>query len=163
MQKKCTFFVVLGNGGTLLGMPDIELLNILNINHNTIGTEKEEKGINCIMRTDGILSAGSEQCFVNTGLETSCVKTNSNTNCYTNSGSNSDLNKRLHNVFIPMINNNQIECSISDPNTVTKTNNCGNSNFNNRPDNTLLSNNTEIKYFLLAPSKESDKKMCLLV
>ena len=43
-----------------LGMSDIELLNILNINCNTIGTDKEEKGVNCNMRKDSILSAGSE-------------------------------------------------------------------------------------------------------
>ena len=47
---KCIFFVVHGNGEALLGMPYIELLNILNINCNTIGTEKEGKGANCIMR-----------------------------------------------------------------------------------------------------------------
>ena len=65
--KNCIFFVVPGNGEALLGMPDIELLNILNINSNTIGTDKEEKGINCKMRKDRILGAGSEQCCANTG------------------------------------------------------------------------------------------------
>ena len=45
--KKYIFFVVPGNEEALLGMPDIELLNILNINCNTIGTEEEEKGTNC--------------------------------------------------------------------------------------------------------------------
>ena len=34
----------------LLDISDIELLNILNINCNTIGTEKEGKGANCNMR-----------------------------------------------------------------------------------------------------------------
>ena len=36
-------------------------------------------------------------------------------------------------------------------------NNLSNPNFNNRPDNTPLSNNNEIEYFLPGPSKESDK------
>ena len=40
-------------------MPDNELLNILNINCNTTGTDKEEKGMNCNMRIDNG-SAGSE-------------------------------------------------------------------------------------------------------
>ena len=31
--------------GALLGMSDIELLNISNINCNTIGGEKDEKGV----------------------------------------------------------------------------------------------------------------------
>ena len=43
---KCIFFVVSGDGDALLGMPDIELLNILQINCNTIGIEKEVKGTN---------------------------------------------------------------------------------------------------------------------
>ena len=45
--KTCIFFVVLADAKALLGMPDIEFLNILNINCNTIGTEKDEKGTNC--------------------------------------------------------------------------------------------------------------------
>ena len=89
-NKKCIFFLVPGNGEVVLGMLDIELLNIFNINCNTIGTDKEEKGKNCNMRKDSILSAGSEQCCANTGPERSCVKTNSNTSCYANSGSNSN-------------------------------------------------------------------------
>ena len=68
-----------GDREALLGIPDIGLLNILNINCNTIGTEKEEKGVNCYVSKGGILSAGSEQCYANTGLERSCAKTNSNT------------------------------------------------------------------------------------
>ena len=39
-------FVVSGDGDALLGMLDIELSNILQIYCNTIGTEKEEKGMN---------------------------------------------------------------------------------------------------------------------
>ena len=76
-------------------MQDIEFLNILKINCNTIGPEKGEKGANCNMRKDRILSAGMEQCCANTGPERSCAKTNSNTSCYTNSGSNSNLNNTV--------------------------------------------------------------------
>ena len=35
----CKFFVVLGNGQALLGMHDIDALNIINININTINIE----------------------------------------------------------------------------------------------------------------------------
>ena len=42
-MQKCIFFVVPGDREALLGMPDIELLNILNINCSTIGAEKEEE------------------------------------------------------------------------------------------------------------------------
>ena len=41
--KICNFFLVPGNGQALLGMPDIELLNILTICCSTIGTEKEDR------------------------------------------------------------------------------------------------------------------------
>ena len=82
-------------------------------NCNTIGTDKEEKSENLNMRKDSILSAGCEQCCANTGPERSCAKTNSNTRCYTNSGSHSNLNNRPLNILRPMLNNNDIECSLS--------------------------------------------------
>ena len=74
--------MVPGNSEALVHMPEIELLNILNINCNTVGT-KRKKGTNCNMRNDSILSAGSEQCCANRGLDRSCAKTNCNTSCYT--------------------------------------------------------------------------------
>ena len=83
------------------------------------------------MRWDRILTTGSEQCCANTALERSCAKTNSNRSCSTNSGSNLNLNNRLHDALRLMVNNNEIECSILGPRTGTKTNNYGNSNFNN--------------------------------
>ena len=38
-QKACKLIVVLGNGTDVFGMPDIELLEILAINCNTLATE----------------------------------------------------------------------------------------------------------------------------
>ena len=73
-MQKSTFFVVPGNGEALLGMLDIELLNILSINCSTIGTDKEEIDTNCNMRIDSIFIAGSEQCCANTGLERSVLR-----------------------------------------------------------------------------------------
>ena len=78
------------------------------------------------MRKDSIPRSGSEQCCANTGLERSFGKTNNSTICYTNSGSNSNLNNRLNGALRPTVNNNEIECSIPGPSTVTNTNNHGN-------------------------------------
>ena len=47
-HKKCNLFVVPGNGQALLGMPDIEILNILNINCNTIGTMETGRAANSV-------------------------------------------------------------------------------------------------------------------
>ena len=42
-QKLCKFFVVPGNGQALLGMPDIDTLNIITINFNTIDTQETDR------------------------------------------------------------------------------------------------------------------------
>ena len=41
-HKLCNFFVVSGNGQVLLGMPDIEIQNILAVICNTIGAEEAD-------------------------------------------------------------------------------------------------------------------------
>ena len=110
------------------------------------------------MRKDSIHNVGSEQCCTNRVLKRNGAKTNSNTGCYTNSDSNSNLNNRRDDVLRPMVNKNEIECSIPCLSIETNTNNHSNSNFNNRPDNSPLSNNYEIEHFIQGPSKESDKK-----
>ena len=76
--------------------------------------------MNFNIRKDRVLSEGSEQCYANTHPERSCAKTRSSTRSYAKSGINSNLNKRLYNGLIPMVNNNEIECSIPGPNTVEK-------------------------------------------
>ena len=38
-HKMCKYFVVLGNEQTLLGMPDIDIINIINMNIHSIDTE----------------------------------------------------------------------------------------------------------------------------
>ena len=103
--KTCTFFVVWGDGEALSSMPDIELLNILNINCNTIGAENDAKGMNCNVNKDGTMDAGSKQFSANIGLERSCTKTNSNADCYTNIATNSNLNNRPCTAILPMVNN----------------------------------------------------------
>ena len=42
-QKICTLFVVPGNGQALLGMHNIEILDIQTIHCNTIGTQEAHK------------------------------------------------------------------------------------------------------------------------
>ena len=112
-MQNMPFFVVPGNGPTLLGMPDMELLNILTISCNTIHTEKEDKDANCSTNRPNTYNAGSEQHCAITGMERSCTKTNSKSNCYAKTGSNSNINNS--NAFIPMVNNNDIEYFLPGP------------------------------------------------
>ena len=41
-KKKCVFFVVLGNSQALLGLPDTVVLNIINLNIDSIQKEIRE-------------------------------------------------------------------------------------------------------------------------
>ena len=66
----CSFFVVPGNGQALLGLADIEILNILSVSWNIICTEKADKDAHCSTNTPVTHDAGSEQCYANTGPET---------------------------------------------------------------------------------------------
>ena len=43
----CKFFVVQGNGPALLGMPDIDMLNIIHMNCNRIDTQETDRANNC--------------------------------------------------------------------------------------------------------------------
>ena len=146
-------------------MPDIELLNTLNINCNTIGVQKYEKDVNCNANKDSTIDAGSEQCCANTSRERSCTKTNSNADCYTNIGNKSYLNNRLCNIFLLIVNNNEIEYFLPGPSSETDTNAGSNSNLNNRPCYAILPmvNNNEIEYFLPGPSRESDRKASIQI
>ena len=51
-KKKCVFFIVPGNGQVLLGMPDMAVLNIINLNIDSIqkeirGCKKQRAGNTC--------------------------------------------------------------------------------------------------------------------
>ena len=99
-NNKCrirNFYVVPGYGQTLLGMPDIKLLNIFNISCNT----KEDKDEICNTNIHSTHDAASKQCCANTGPERSCTRKTSNKYCYTNIGSNSNINNS--NAFIPTV------------------------------------------------------------
>ena len=56
-------FVIVGDRDVLLGMPDIQILNIPQIDWNTIATEKEEKGMNYNKNKMNVINVGSEQCY----------------------------------------------------------------------------------------------------
>ena len=86
-------FLVPGDEDALLGMPDIELLNILQINCNTMGTKKEEKGMSYNQRKK-VISVGSEQCYTNTGIENDCEKKDNDTDSCTNTGNSANSNNR---------------------------------------------------------------------
>ena len=58
-NKICNFFVVPRIGQVLLGMPDIELPNILTSRCNTIGTEKEDRDAKSNTNRQSIHDAGS--------------------------------------------------------------------------------------------------------
>ena len=64
----------------------------------------------------------------------------------------------MYNAFIPMVNNNEIECSFQVQAERQTQTTAAYSNLNDRPHNIPLPNNYEIEYFLSGPSKESDKK-----
>ena len=46
-KRKCRFFVVPGKGQALLGIPDIDVLNIIKINIHAIGVEQTIGSDNC--------------------------------------------------------------------------------------------------------------------
>ena len=56
-HKMYNFFVVLGNGQALLGMPDIDTLNIININIHSIGAEHYGGNDNCCTNMAAVQSS----------------------------------------------------------------------------------------------------------
>ena len=83
----CTFLVVLGNGQALLGMPDIDVLNIINI--HSIGTEHDGGSDNSCTNQAAAQSADTMQ------------ETNRAEKCYTNT----DNISKSDNTDKPMVNN----------------------------------------------------------
>ena len=58
IKKKCTFFVVPGNGQVLLGMPDTVVLNLINLNTDSIQTLTAE----CKTNKEQETCTGLEAC-----------------------------------------------------------------------------------------------------
>ena len=61
----CKYFVVPGNGHELLGMPDINTLNIIHINCNTIDTWHNDRANNCSTNTAIYWGSRYEQHYMN--------------------------------------------------------------------------------------------------
>ena len=55
----CNFLVVPGYRQTLLGMPDMEILNILSVGCNTIGTKEAGRDAKCSTNTPSTHNKGS--------------------------------------------------------------------------------------------------------
>ena len=100
-NKKGNFFVAPGNGQALLGMPDIEILDILTINCNTIGTEEAAKAAKCSVNRAYSKDSGCEQQYTNTRQEADRPE-----KCHTNTDSNP--NSKSNNLDKPMFNTNEI-------------------------------------------------------
>ena len=64
-QKICKFFVLTGNGKALLGMPHIDILNIIQINCNTIDIQETDTANNCSTNTAICHGSRHEQHYTN--------------------------------------------------------------------------------------------------
>ena len=100
-------------GDALLGMPDIELLNILQINCKTIGTRKEEKSMQYNKNKSNAINVGSEQCCATTGPEKNCDKKDSSADSCTNTGSSLNSNNGLYNISLLMVKYTPIDYLLS--------------------------------------------------
>ena len=74
-------------------MPDIEILNILTIQCNTVGTEEADTDANCSTNRPVTHGTRGEQHYANTRPETgepvrSCTNRNNISNFYAKTGSN---------------------------------------------------------------------------
>ena len=82
ITKYLSFFVVPRNGQALLGMPDIDVLNIIKVSIHSIGTKQ---------------TGDSDNCCTNrptTQKEDTKLETNRAEKCYTNTDSISKSNSR---------------------------------------------------------------------
>ena len=64
-QKMCKLSVVPGNGQAVLGMPDIDKLNIIHINCNMIDTDNIDRVNNCSTNTAIYKGSRHEQHYIN--------------------------------------------------------------------------------------------------
>ena len=74
-MKKCNFFVVLRNRQALLGMPDIDVHDIIKINIHTIGAEQTRGSDNCFANMHAIQRDDPKQETVK--AEKYCTNTDS--------------------------------------------------------------------------------------
>ena len=94
-------------------MPDIKILKILQINCNTIGTKKEEKGVNYNQNKMNAINVGSEQCCTNKGMEKDCNKKDNDADSSTNTGNSLISNNMPHNASLPHVKDNLADYLLS--------------------------------------------------
>ena len=82
----CKFFVVPGNEQALLGMPEIDTLNIININCNTIDTHGTDSCDKCSTSTTICQNSRHVHHYTNMVEEADRAK-----NCYANTDSISEF------------------------------------------------------------------------
>ena len=108
-RRKCEIFVVLGNGQTLLGMPDTKALYIINVNIDSIEAESTQRQ-NCNTNISDAKTSNAKQemhwekeCCTNTDNSVKNTNndngsaSNTNTNTLTNyflSSPNIEIDKR---------------------------------------------------------------------
>ena len=84
IKKRCVFFVVLGNGQAMLGMPDIAALKLINVNTDSIQVEMVKHKTNTEQETHAV----GEGC------------TNMNTDSKTKQGANGQNSQNNANKLI---------------------------------------------------------------
>ena len=90
-------------------MPDIEILEIPNMNCNTIGTKETQRAVKCSTNMANSQGSGCEQHYTNTRQEASRPG-----KCYANTSRN--LNLRSNSADKPMVKNNEINYFLPGPN-----------------------------------------------
>ena len=98
-QRMCKFFVIPGNGQTLLGMPDINTLSIIHINCNTIDTQETDRANKCSTNTAMDQGPRHEHQYPNMMQEADRAE-----KCYTNT----DRISKFHNKDAPMVIDNEL-------------------------------------------------------
>ena len=93
-QRICKFLLVAGNGQALLGMPDIDTLNIIHINCHTVDVQEIDRANN--VRTNTAIHQGSrhEQHYKNMKEADRVAK------CYANKDSILEFDDRDRATFI---------------------------------------------------------------
>ena len=109
VKKHCVFFVVPGNGQALLGMPDTEALNIINLNIDSIQAEVAECKTNTKQEMHTVLKGCTNMdTGVNTQQDTNGQNNQNNINKLINyffSSTNTDADKRKSSAMMQNIHN----------------------------------------------------------
>ena len=103
IKKRCIFFVVPGNGQVLLGMPDMAVLNLINLNIDSIHTITAD----CKTNKEQETCTSIEGCTnKNTTRDEDCKNNNTSVdNKQDTNGCNSPCNKHISIYYVHSLNN----------------------------------------------------------